>query len=210
MPRPAGVRNHDFVSKRTALLDTLSQFALDHYMQRPSLRQFAISAGASEPTLRHYFRDRQGLIIALLQHISLQARDHWDEISAGSTDTPKAVQDYFRVTQAGFVEDGFARAHAFGIVEGMADETIGHAYLEYLLDPALEVVSQKLASTPGGPVDKSDQRMAAFMLLSPVLVMTLHQKMLGGEGHSPLNSDDFISQMCAWISSGLSMDESEE
>ena len=69
MPRPAGVRNHDFESKRTALLDTLTQFALEDNMQRPSLRQFAIAARASEPTLRHYFRDRQGLIIAILQYI---------------------------------------------------------------------------------------------------------------------------------------------
>ena len=210
MPRPAGVRNHDFESKRTALLDTLTQFALEDNMQRPSLRQFAIAARASEPTLRHYFRDRQGLIIAILQYISLKARDHWDTVAVGASDTPTAVQDYFRETHLGFMQGGFARAHAFGIIEGMADETVGHAYLEYLLEPALDAVSLKLDATPGGPIDKTEQRVAAFMLLSPVLVMTLHQKLLGGEGRSPMNVPDFVSQMCVWISSGLTGDELAE
>ena len=44
MPRPAGVRNHDFEAKKTALLDTLSEFALNDDLRRPSLRQFAIAA----------------------------------------------------------------------------------------------------------------------------------------------------------------------
>ena len=210
MPRPAGVRNHDFEIKRTALLDTLSQYALEDNMQRPSLRQFAIAANASEPTLRHYFRDRQGLIISILEHIGLQTRDVWDSVSQGAQNTSSAIDDYFRVTQSGFSDGGFARAHAFGIIEGMADEAIGHAYLEFLLEPALDSVCQKLAATPGGPIDRSEQRIAAFMLLSPVLVMALHQQMLGGEGHSPLNAEDFVSQMGAWISSGLTADEPGE
>lgn len=210
MPRPAGVRNHDFDIKRTALLDTLSEFALRDEIQRPSLRQFAIAATASEPTLRHYFRDRQGLIIALLEHIGHMAYEYWNTVSEGSQDTNHAVEEYFKQAQSGFSEGGFARAHAFGIIEGMADETIGHAYLEYLLEPALDAISKKLADTPGGPETETNQRVAAFMLLSPVLVMALHQQMLGGKGHAPLDVADFVSQMCHWLSSGLTRDEAGE
>ena len=204
MPRPAGVRNHDFEAKKTALLDALSEFALNDDLRRPSLRQFAIAAKASEPTLRHYFKDRQGLVIAILQHIHLRAIPLWDVIATGATDTATAVQEYFRVTEAGLTHGGFARAHAFGIIEGMADEKVGQAYLEFLLDPALKAVADKMDATPGTPETENARRASAFMMLSPILVMTLHQQLLGGKEASPVDSQGFLKLMQGWLASGLS------
>lgn len=204
MPRPAGVRNHDFEAKKTALLDTLSEFALNDDLRRPSLRQFAIAAHASEPTLRHYFKDRQGLVIAILKHIHNRALPLWKTIATGSPDTATAVQEYFRVTEAGLTHGGFARAHAFGIIEGMADEIVGRAYLEFLLDPALQAVSDKMDATPGKPATEAERRAAAFMMLSPILVMTLHQQLLGGKEVSPINTEGFLKLMQTWLASGLS------
>jgi len=204
MPRPAGVRNHNFEAKRTALLDTLTEFALSDDLRRPSLRQFALAAGASEPTLRHYFRDRQGVVMAILEHIHARGVPLWEIIKTGSPDTATAVTEYFRVTEAGLTHGGFARAHAFGIIEGMADETVGQAYLEFLLDPALEAVSQKMKATPGRPETKDERRASAFMMLSPILVMTLHQQLLGGKEASPIDTDSFMKLMQNWLASGLS------
>lgn len=204
MPRPAGVRNHDFEAKKTALLDTLSEFALNDDLRRPSLRQFAIAAKASEPTLRHYFKDRQGLVIAILRHIHVRAIPLWEIIATGSPDTATAVKEYFRVTEAGLTHGGFARAHGFGLIEGMADEKVGQAYLEYLLDPALQAVANKLEATPGKPETAAERRAAAFMALSPILVMTLHQQLLGGKNASPLDMPDFLKLMQTWLASGLS------
>ena len=203
MPRPAGVRNHDFEAKRTALLDTLTEFALNDDLRRPSLRQFAIAANASEPTLRHYFSDRQGLVIAILAHINQRALSLWDVIATGSTDTAAAVAEYFRVTEAGLTHGGFARAHAFGLMEGMAGEAGGQAYLKYLLDPALDAVARKMDSTPGKPETEAERKAAAFMMLSPILVMTLHQLLLGGKETSPIESGDFLKLIQGWLASGL-------
>ncbi len=204
MPRPAGVRNHDFEAKKTALLDALSEFALNDDLRRPSLRQFAIAAKASEPTLRHYFKDRQGVVIAILKHIHTRAIPLWDVIATGSPDTATAVEEYFRVTEAGLTHGGFARAHAFGIIEGMADEKVGQAYLEYLLDPALKAVADKMDATPGKPETKDERRASAFMMLSPILVMTLHQQLLGGQDASPVDTQGFLKLMQGWLASGLS------
>jgi AcrR family transcriptional regulator len=204
MPRPAGVRNHDFEAKKTALLDALTEFALNDDLRRPSLRQFAIAAKASEPTLRHYFRDRQGLVIAILNHIHVRAIPLWQVISTGAPDTASAVEEYFRVTEAGLTHGGFARAHAFGIIEGMADEKVGQAYLEFLLDPALEAVSKKMDATPGKPETLTERRASAFMMLSPILVMTLHQQLLGGKEASPVDTQGFLKLMQNWLASGLS------
>jgi len=204
MPRPAGVRNHDFEAKKTALLDTLSEFALNDDLRHPSLRQFAIAAKASEPTLRHYFKDRQGLVIAILQHIHARAIPLWQVIATGSPDTASAVAEYFRVTEAGLTHGGFARAHAFGIIEGMADEKVGQAYLEFLLDPALQAVSDKMDATPGRPETLAERQASAFMMLSPILVMTLHQQLLGGKEASPIDTQGFLKLMQTWLASGLS------
>ncbi|MEL7032523.1 MAG: hypothetical protein AAGL97_00775 [Pseudomonadota bacterium] len=204
MPRPAGVRNHDFEAKKTALLDTLSEFALNDDLRRPSLRQFAIAAQASEPTLRHYFRDRQGLVIAILKHIHGRAIPLWQVIATGAPDTATAVEEYFRVTEAGLTHGGFARAHAFGIIEGMADEKVGQAYLEFLLDPALAAVSEKMDATPGKPESLDERRASAFMMLSPILVMTLHQQLLGGKDASPVDTSGFLKLMQNWLAAGLS------
>lgn len=204
MPRPAGVRNHNFEAKRSALLDTLTEFALQDDLRRPSLRQFALAAGASEPTLRHYFRDRQGVVIAILEHIHVRALPLWDVIKTGADDTATAVAEYFRVTEAGLTHGGFARAHAFGLIEGMADEAVGRAYLENLLDPALEAVSAKMDSTPGRPETETERKAAAFMMLSPILVMTLHQQLLGGKEASPIDTKGFMTLMQTWLASGLS------
>lgn len=203
MPRPAGVRNHDFEAKRTALLDTLTEFALKDDLRRPSLRQFAIAVEASEPTLRHYFGDRQGVVIAILSHIHNRAIALWDIVATPAETPGAAVEEYYRVSRAGMTHGGFAKAHAFGLVEGMADETVGRAYLELLLDPALEAVSRKLSGTPDGPKSPAETRASAFLMLAPILVMTLHQELLGGAEVSPLDSDALLGQMQLWLASGL-------
>ncbi|MDJ0920345.1 MAG: hypothetical protein QNI84_04400 [Henriciella sp.] len=208
MPRPAGVRNHDFEAKRTALLDTLTEFALKDDLRRPSLRQFAIAVGASEPTLRHYFGDRQGVVIAILGHIHERAIPLWDIVATPSEAPGTAVEEYYRVSRAGMTHGGFAKAHAFGLVEGMADETVGRAYLELLLDPALDAVSRKLSATKGGPSTPAEVKASAFLMLAPILVMTLHQELLGGAEVSPLDSDELLGQMQGWLASGIAGDGS--
>ncbi|MEO0786583.1 MAG: hypothetical protein AAFY10_12875, partial [Pseudomonadota bacterium] len=88
MPRPAGVRNRDFADKRASLLATLTDFALNSDLRRPSLRQFAIAAEASEPTLRHYFQDRQGVVVAILECIGERGQALWNMIATPASDGP--------------------------------------------------------------------------------------------------------------------------
>ena len=144
MPRPVGVRNKDFVEKRQALLDTLTQFALNADLRRPSLRQFAIAADASEPTLRHYFTDREGVVVAVLENIGRIGGPLWATIATPASDPATAITEYFRVSEAGMRHGGFIRAHAFGLIEGVANEAAGHAYLTYVLEPALSAIAEKL------------------------------------------------------------------
>ena len=79
MPRPPGTRNQDFAEKKLALVQKLADFLLSDDVELPSFRQMAIAADTSEPTLRHYFGDRSGVIIAVMAHIGKLAepfREH--------------------------------------------------------------------------------------------------------------------------------------
>lgn len=203
MPRPAGARNHDFDEKRAALLDALTDFALSADLRRPSLRQFAQAMNASEPTLRHYFGDRQGLVIEILENIGRKGAPLWAVVALPSANPATAFEEYFRISEAGMRLGGFIRAHAFGLIEGLADEAIGQAYLEKVLEPALNAVSDKLRATPGAPQDEAQLRAAALAALSPLLVMSLHQELLGGAATAPIDSSKVIAALQIWLGKAL-------
>ncbi|MEO0465698.1 MAG: hypothetical protein AAF216_04080 [Pseudomonadota bacterium] len=204
MPRPAGVRNRDFAEKRLALLDTLCDFALNCDLRRPSLRQFALAASASEPTLRHYFKDRQGVVMAILERIGVRGEPLWQTIATPASDTAKALEEYFRVSEAGMRHGGFIRAHAFGIIEGVADPAAAKAYLEHILEPALAAVEAKLSGSMLKGGDRKFLRAAALASLAPMLVMCLHQDLLGGDDAWPFDVPATMAHLQTMLSQGVS------
>ena len=203
MARTPGARNHDFEDKRRALLNTLTDFALDADLRRPSLRQFAIAASTSEPTLRHYFTNRRGLILAILELLGERGRPLWEDLSRPAPNPTEALQEFFRVSLADMREGQFVRAHAFGLIEGMADPRAGQAYLNFLFEPALDSVCLKLHETPGSPTEPGELRAAGLAVLSPLLVLCLHQDVLGGEEHAPIDSAQIISYLEEWLGTSL-------
>lgn len=203
MPRPAGTRNHDFDEKRAALLDALTDFALSADLRRPSLRQFAMAVQQSEPTLRHYFHDRQGLVVEILETIGRRATPLWAMVATPSANPAEAFAEYFRISEAGIKLGGFTRAHAFGLIEGLADECAGKAYLEKVLEPALKAVSEKLRGTTGAPHEETALRAAALAALSPMLVMALHQELLGGASSAPIDAGATMGHLKGWLGRAL-------
>lgn len=207
MSRPTGARNHDFDEKRAALLDRLTDFALSADLRRPSLRQFAQAMQVSEPTLRHYFGDRQGLVTEILTTIGKRGAPLWEIVAQPSDSPAAAFEEYFRISEAGMRLGGFIRAHAFGLIEGLADETIGRAYLENVLEPALRSVTDKLRATPGMTQDEDEIRAAAFTALSPLLVISLHQDLLGGRMSAPLEISQVMRVLQGWLARALTPGE---
>lgn len=203
MARTPGARNHDFESKRAALLDILTDFALDGEFHRPSLRQFALAAGTSEPTLRHYFTDRQGLVIAILETIGQRGPAIGIFASVPAPGPTEALQECLRASLDGLRKHGQMRAHAFGLVEGAACPRAGRAYLDHVLEPELGAICRKLEATPGCPREPDTLRAAALATLSPVLVMSLHQDLLGGHVAAPLDGLRVVSHLETWLGSAL-------
>ncbi|WP_350174440.1 hypothetical protein [Hyphomonas sp.] len=203
MPRPIGARNHDFELKRAALVDSMTGYALEADLRRPSLRQFAIAAKASEPTLRHYFDDRQGVVEAILENMGKRATWIWDVIAHPAGNPTEAIEEYYRVADAGMRYGHFTRAHAFGLIEGIADDNAGRAYLKFLLEPGLKSIMDKLEATPDGPASRDALRTAAFAIMAPLLFMSIHQKLLGGEADFPIDTQATIQHLQSWLGRAL-------
>jgi AcrR family transcriptional regulator len=204
MVRPTGVRNHDFEQKRTTLVEGLTRFAVTAELRRPSLRQFAKAVDVSEPTLRHYFKDRQGVVVAILEHMGTFARSIRGGLAAPSDSITSAVKDYYAVATPGPPFELYTRAHAFGLIEGIAEDSAGKAYLKYMLEPSLTVITDKLARTPGSAKSALELRAAAFAILSPLILMGIHQTLLGGAEEAPIDSQATIGLLQTWLGEAIS------
>lgn len=190
--------------RQRELLDMLSAAAVADRSGPVSLRQFAIRAGVSEPTLRHFFGDRQGVVIAILHHFARQA-DAWLARSAEpGTGLEASVDGYLQMSLEGFDNSLFVQAHAFALVESIHDPEVARAYLSIVVEPSLQAIERRLA--PGiSPDGQNPERVrhAALALYSTMLFAVLHQRLLRGQEARPLNMDAFFGDLVRLFGQGL-------
>ena len=188
--------------RKLELLATLAQTAIADRSAPVSLRQFAIKAGVSEPTLRHYFNDRQGVVIAIIGFFADGARD-WLERSAQPAPTvAEAVSGYAELAMEGADTDIFAQAHAFALVESIHDPVVARAYLDLVIEPSLQAIEDRMRPSvdPEGH-DPERVRHAALALYGTVLIAVLHQRLLRGAEARPLDMPGFFGDLAALFTS---------
>ncbi|MDX2234352.1 MAG: hypothetical protein NW200_07625 [Hyphomonadaceae bacterium] len=195
MPRPAGRRNPDYAEKRARLVQELCDYVLRMPPTRPSLRQMAQVCAVSEPTLRHYFGDREDVAIAIIEELGVRARPIIDAVETETASAAQAVESYIELSLIGVRNGAFARAHCFGIVEGVADPRVGRAYLTALLEPSLAALDRRMAPHVGGAARQPMARAAALQLFAPLLLTVIHQQLLGGEDAAPMDVDDVFRSL---------------
>lgn len=203
MARPAGVRNQDFEQKKQALTDKLLTFVLSDGVDRPSFRQLAIAAETSEPTLRHYFTDRTGLIIHLLEQITERSVPLREALSQPQDSLDDAVTGYFRQMTVLTKTDGYVRVHAFGIREAMGDEGIQKFYLKKFLSAGIDSVAERLVRSKDGLTTFDEARHAAILIVSASLLRVVHQEVLKGKVHQPLDEEAYFDRVGKWLLDGL-------
>lgn len=199
MPRPLGRRNPDYDEKRERLVRDLAEFVLRSDLTRPSFRQLAQAGGVAEPTLRHYFGDRDGVATAILALLGEQAKPLIDAVATPAPNAAAAVDTYIDLSRIGVATGGFGRAHSFGLVEGVADEKVGEAYLELLLEPSLQALENRLAPYLGPDASPARKRAAALMIFAPMLLAVIHQQLLGGEKAAPMDLDAMFGALAELV-----------
>jgi AcrR family transcriptional regulator len=190
--------------RRTELLARLAGAAIADRSGPVSLRQFAIQAGVSEPTLRHFFKDRRGVVIALLGFFAGQAADFLARSAVPRETVRDAVQGYGALAGDGFSNALFAQAHGFALVEAIHDPVVARAYLDTVIEPSLKAIEARLAPSadPEGR-DPERVRHAALALYAATLFAILHQRLLGGGEARPLDAAAFLADITALFADGL-------
>ncbi|HEX7759036.1 MAG TPA: TetR/AcrR family transcriptional regulator, partial [Caulobacteraceae bacterium] len=68
--------------KRAEILDRLADHVLAHGLAASSLRPLAAAAGTSDRMLIYYFKDKAGLVAAVLQHVALRLAGELEAMAA--------------------------------------------------------------------------------------------------------------------------------
>ncbi len=202
MPRPAGRRNPDYADKRARLVQELTDFVLRTPPTRPSLRQFAQACGVTEPTLRHYFGDREDVAIAIVEELGARAQPLMEAVETTAQDAAHAIDAYIELSIIGVRNGVFARAHCYCIVEGVADARVGRSYLTALLEPSLLALERRMAPHLPAGADAAAARAAALQVFAPMLLAVIHQQLLGGGDAAPMDLEDVFRSLARLARSG--------
>ncbi len=189
MPRPKGARDADYAVKRSALLRKLSARLIQLDDTRPSLRQLAIAAGVTVPTLRHYFGDREDLVQAVLEEFFIDGERYLERGAEPDGELDHSIRAFLtRFAQVLVEGPKLGDMIAIAFLEGFYSPRLGPAALNYVIEPPLQAMEKRLAAHQArGELGEVDLRCAALMLLSPLVVGCMHQQQMFGDQVRPLH-----------------------
>jgi AcrR family transcriptional regulator len=202
MSRPAGTKNQDHSEKRLALLVSMTKYIECSNNDFPSLRQLSISAGVSDVTLRHYFNDRQGTVIALLKHIretTVPVRDAMRQPAASVED---AVNAYIALAGTMGENETFMRWHVFALREAIVDPVVHAAYREHILEPSSEAFGECLSRSSGGHMGFPAARQAAAHIIFNAMFLAM-QRLLSPPSPSRASMQQSLGEFSNWMLFGI-------
>ena len=198
MARTSGSRNRDYDDKRVALLKRLDPRLSDFSQARPSFREMAGAAGVSVPTLRHYFKDREGVVQAYLVWQGGESARYRPLVATTEDPFRDSIRKVLQGAAFGLKDMGRIRTHVVGLTEGLHNDRVGPSYLQATLEPLLASVEQRLTlHVARGEMRTVDIRHAAVTLIAPLLLAILHQRELGGAAVRLMDFDRFLDDHAA-------------
>lgn len=194
MGRPEGSRNEGYEEQRERLARAVLARLKEPDGAQASFREFSRSADVTPPTLRHYFKNRDGAIRAALQ-LALQDGSPYLEMTAEAELGPvdEALPSLMRLVVVAWREFDVGAVHRAGLAAGLQAGPLGPSYVELILEPFLQAVEERLnVHIKRGELREMDVRHGSLILLGPVVLGLLHQDELGGHDLRRLDIDDLL------------------
>lgn len=192
MARLSGSRNADYEQTRSRLLRTIRVRLLETGADRVSFREMAEYAGVSVPTLRHYFSSRTVAVQEVFADLHRDGQRYLQEASASDLELEASMQQAADAVLAGVRFGRMDKVHSLGLTEGLGDADLGPSYLQSILEPSLKAIERRLEGhRRRGELSDVPTRHAALAFAAPLILATLHQSGLGGDGVRPLDLAEF-------------------
>jgi len=200
MGRKPGSRSHDYDEKRAELARRV--FRCLAAGKGPTLNAMADFTGVSRPTLRHYFRDREGAVRTALELAARVGATRFGPIAElegeSAHDVVREALEYF---VAAWRNHGIGRLHRVGLKEGIDDPVNGQVYLDHALEPALHAFATLFDRLQArGQLAPGDARARAFAAVGPIHLAMVHQTALGGATEHPVDVRALIDELAAQLS----------
>lgn len=198
MGRRAGSRNADFEATRAGLLASIGQRLAQADGVGASMHELADAAGVSPATLRHYFGDRDAVIVAYLEDCFGKGARYAALVATEPLHATAAESLGWALGQirVGLERSPLGKIHAFGLRAGLESPLLGPSYLNNLLEPTLRCVEARIERHQArGELVGRDPRMLALQLVSPLLLAVLHQRSLFGCTLRPLDLDALLAEL---------------
>lgn len=195
MGRPRGSRNPGYEDRRRKLADALGRAVTDPAAGH-SFQELARACGVSVPTLKHYFGDRDGAILAGFEALEDAGRRHATAVPGPEGLPPReSLLGFLSALILGWRRFGVGQLHRVGLQLGLTSERRGPGYVTMLLEPSLRYLEERIAfHQDHGDLRGDDPRAAALSLLAPVMLALLHQDQLGGSACRPLDVEAFTEE----------------
>jgi AcrR family transcriptional regulator len=205
MARTPGSRNQDYAETRRRLATTVSTALVRDDGRPATFRDLARAANVSEPTLKHYFKDHEGVIIAALEVMAENARGVGSMLEPFQKLTaPRALKGFLLRLVDGFRHFGVGAVFSGGLSVGLGHPRLGPAFVSCILEPTLVHTETLLASLQAQKkLRKGPVREWAVSIAAPVVLALLHQDPLGGRSVRPLDLNAFIEAHVDLLLQGL-------
>jgi AcrR family transcriptional regulator len=168
---------------------------------RPSLRDLAKSAGVTVPTLHHYFGARPQVIDAILEERLRLGREGLAEQAKSDLPFDASVRAFAADLLKSLKAEHDVRlgdVFAVSLAEGLVDSEISPSTLKHIVDPTISTLEERLRGHMAkGEMIQADARAAALMLLSPLLMASLHQDQLNGACVNPMALDALAEEVAS-------------
>ena len=172
---------------------------LDALLDDPgrSLRGLAQAVGVTPPTLRHYFGDREGAVIAALEHAGVGSGPALKRIEREERgQAPEALA--WVLGELASLWPTISRLQRLALLHGLDHPRLGPVVVDRLLDPLIQALETRIATHMArGELASGPIRQAALALVSPLWVVMLHQESLGGARSHPIDHQCFAADHLA-------------
>jgi len=194
MARPSGSRDRQFEERRVALITMARQHLSQPGGRNASWRELATACAVSPSTLAHYFGDRETLVAAILEHARKEGDVYLEMAAQPAGRFDESIQQLVGLLGQG-LDRGVTALQVIGLTEGLASPSSAQAYLGHHLEPVLQAIARRLAAHQAqGAMRPANPHYAAIALLSPMVIVRLHQSELGGAVHYPLELSAFDAE----------------